>query len=49
MPFQMTHNIANFVGRKPGIHGDGKIMEPEFRLPISGPDRHMRRLVAFIE
>jgi hypothetical protein len=44
----MAHNIADFMGRKPSIDGDGHVMEPEFGFFIARPDMDMRRLVAFV-
>jgi hypothetical protein len=45
---QMTHNIANFMGRKPGIYGDRKVMEPELCFALARTHMDVRGLATFI-
>ena len=45
---QMANDIAYFRRRKPGIHHDGQIMEPEFGFHVAAPDMDMRRFTALI-
>jgi hypothetical protein len=45
---EMAHNIADFMGRKPGIDRHSHIMKPEFGFFIASPNMDMRRLVAFV-
>jgi hypothetical protein len=44
----MPDDTAYFMRRKPGIHRDGKIVQPELGFHIAATDVDMRRFAAFV-
>ena len=48
MGSQMTDDIAYFMGRKPGIHGHGEIVQPEFGFHIAAADVDTRRFASLV-
>jgi hypothetical protein len=46
---QMADDTAYFMGRKPGIHRYGQIVQPEFGFHFAPADVDVRRFAAFVE
>ena len=44
----MADDIADFVGRKPGIESHGEVMKPELGFLPARPDMNMRGFTALV-
>ena len=44
----MADDIADFMGRKPGVHSHREIVKPKLGFLVAGFDVNMRGFIAFV-